>query len=562
MNRELITTFKEDILIVDDSPDNLRVLSSTLIEQGYTVRCVKSGSMALIGIQTSPPDLILLDIRMPHMNGYEVCQTLKANVQTQSIPVIFLSALDDVTDKVKAFEVGGADYITKPFQTEEVLARVKHQLIIQQLQQQLIEQNQQLQQEICDRKQIEISLYQEIHQRSLIEAELQIAKEVAEASSYAKSEFLARMSHELRTPLNAILGFTQLLERGALSSAEQQNYLATIYRSGQHLLHLINNILTVASAEASKPPLHESCFDLYSLLENLSSFWQLRARAKGLRFSLERSQTLARYVRSDENKLRQVLTSLLDNAVRFTQSGQVTLQVRQGSVQIPTPALEDLSTHPLPVPDQLKADNTAMDSAISSTSSDATATWLHLLFEVQDTGPGMAQEEVDQLFSVFYQTETGRRSEQGLGLGLPISRKFVQWMGGDLSLDSRLGQGTTAQFYIRVQSVSVNEVLLDTLSPRSPFQSTKEPPSVYHSSQFVPGVDGIEPLTSELLRTLMPTEWIASLHQAAIRGFDQPILQLIQEIPTTHLVIAETLTDWTHNFQFDQILALTQPIVE
>ncbi|MBW4520276.1 MAG: response regulator [Scytolyngbya sp. HA4215-MV1] len=554
MNRELETPLKEDILIVDDSPDNLRVLSSTLIEQGYTVRCVKSGSMALIGIQTSPPDLILLDIRMPIMNGYEVCQALKANGQTQYIPIIFLSALDDVTDKIKAFEVGGVDYITKPFRTEEVLARVKHQLVIQRLQKQLIMQNQQLQQEIRDRKQIETSLHQEIHKRSLIEAELQIAKELAEASNYAKSEFLARMSHELRTPLNAILGFTQLLERGLSNSAEQQDYLATIHRSGQHLLNLINNILTVASAEASKPPLHESCFDLYDLLENLSSFWQLRARAKGLRFSLERSQSLSRYVRSDENKLRQVLTSLLDNAVRFTQTGRVALQVRQGNVGVESQEPIQTESDGQP-PSETGEANFQFTEKLQSS-------WLHLLFEVQDTGPGMAPEEVDQLFSVFYQTETGRQSEQGLGLSLPISRKFVQWMGGDLSLESRLGQGTTAQFYIRVQSVSADAVLTENLSTRSSFPFANEPQPVHLSTQFVPLSKGSENLTSELLKTLMSAEWIALLHQAAIRGFDQPILQLIQEIPPTHLFIAEILTDWTHNFQFDQILALTQPVVD
>jgi two-component system, sensor histidine kinase and response regulator len=128
-----------DILIVDDTLENLHLLSEILTQQGYEVRMVKNGSMALRGVQAQPPDLILLDIMMPEMNGYEVCQRLKANPQTQNIPVIFISTLNEVFDKVKAFAVGGVDYITKPFQVEEVCARVAHQLTIRRLQMQIEE---------------------------------------------------------------------------------------------------------------------------------------------------------------------------------------------------------------------------------------------------------------------------------------------------------------------------------------------------------------------------------------------------------------------------------------
>lgn len=131
MNKSQLNSLCGNILVVDDIPDNLRVLSASLMERGYQVRCAKNGSMALVTAQKDPPDLILLDIKMPDLDGYEVCQRLKANEQTCGIPVIFLSALDDVFDKVKAFTVGGVDYITKPFQVEEVLVRVKHQLALQ-----------------------------------------------------------------------------------------------------------------------------------------------------------------------------------------------------------------------------------------------------------------------------------------------------------------------------------------------------------------------------------------------------------------------------------------------
>jgi two-component system, sensor histidine kinase and response regulator len=137
---------KDDILIVDDTPDNLRLLSSALTERKYKVRSVINGAMALMGAQAAPPDLIMLDIKMPDMDGYEVCRRLKENRQTCEIPVIFISALDEVFDKVKAFASGGVDYIQKPFHIEEVLARIENQLTIRRLQVQLQAQNDQLQQ--------------------------------------------------------------------------------------------------------------------------------------------------------------------------------------------------------------------------------------------------------------------------------------------------------------------------------------------------------------------------------------------------------------------------------
>lgn len=159
------TTNQSNVLIVDDQLDNLRVLSTILTKEGYYVRKALNGQMALIACETMPPDIILLDINMPEMNGYEVCERLKDNPQTSNIPVIFISVLDDVLDKVKGFKIGGADYITKPFQFEEVLARVQHQLTIQRLQiklqetnRKLLEQNSQLSTEIEKRIKAEAAL--------------------------------------------------------------------------------------------------------------------------------------------------------------------------------------------------------------------------------------------------------------------------------------------------------------------------------------------------------------------------------------------------------------------
>ncbi len=158
MNESNIDSAKASILVVDDTHDNLRLLVGMLSKQGYLVRPAPSGALALITAQADPPDLILLDIKMPDKDGYHVCQELKTNSQTSEIPVIFISALDEVLDKVKAFAVGGVDYITKPFQFEEVVARIENQLTIRNLQRQLKAQNAQLQQEIQERTLVEEAL--------------------------------------------------------------------------------------------------------------------------------------------------------------------------------------------------------------------------------------------------------------------------------------------------------------------------------------------------------------------------------------------------------------------
>ncbi len=158
MNPPTQTAPTADILIVDDTPDNLRLLSTMLLENGYKVRKAINGERALQAVEAVPPDLILLDIMMPGMNGYEVCGQLKKSEQTKRIPVIFVSALDDAFDKVLAFDVGGADYISKPFRVQEVLARVQHQLMIRQQEQQLMLQNEQLQLRNAELKKLEANL--------------------------------------------------------------------------------------------------------------------------------------------------------------------------------------------------------------------------------------------------------------------------------------------------------------------------------------------------------------------------------------------------------------------
>ncbi|MBN3991522.1 MAG: response regulator [Nostoc sp. NMS2] len=240
------------------------------------------------------------------------------------------------------------------------------------------------------------------------------------AANLAKSEFLANMSHELRTPLNAILGFTQVMSRDYTLSSEHQENLAIINRAGEHLLNLINDILEMSKIEAGRITLNHGSFDLIHLLNNLEEMLCLRAASKNLQLVFEYAQDIPKYIETDENKLFQVLLNLLGNAIKFTDIGRVALRLRWEQGEQGEQG-EQNSPHPP-----------------------------RLFFEVQDTGCGITPQEIDLLFEAFEQTEIGRKSQQGTGLGLAISRKYVQLMGGDITVSSTPGIGSTFAFDIEI----------------------------------------------------------------------------------------------------------------
>ena len=250
------------------------------------------------------------------------------------------------------------------------------------------------------------------------------------AANLAKSEFLANMSHELRTPLNAILGFTQFMSRDYSLSDEHQENLAIINRAGEHLLNLINDILEMSKIEAGRITLNSSSFDLIRVLKNLEDMLHLRAASKNLELVFEYAQNIPKYIETDENKLCQVLLNLLGNAIKFTNTGRVTLRVRLGAGEWATGEQgEQNFPHPP-----------------------------HLFFEVQDTGYGIAPHEIDLLFEAFEQTEIGRKSQQGTGLGLAISRKYVQLMGGNITVSSMPGVGSTFAFHVQIALTCLREI--------------------------------------------------------------------------------------------------------
>lgn len=265
-----------------------------------------------------------------------------------------------------------------------------------------------------------ISVSQDITDRKQAELALEQAKEAADKANRAKSEFLSNMSHELRTPLNAILGFTQLLLRDISLKPQQQEQLGIINRSGEHLLQLINNILQMSKIEVGRVTLDKNTFELYRLLKSLDEMLELQAKKKGLQLIFDFAPNLPQYIETDESKLRQVLINLLGNAIKFTAEGGVTLRVK----------LAD------------KNGNQENEQSLN-----------YLFFEVEDTGAGISPQEIDNLFQPFMQTETGRRSQEGTGLGLPISRQFIQLMGGNITVSSTFGKGTIFKFNIAINIV-------------------------------------------------------------------------------------------------------------
>lgn len=261
----------------------------------------------------------------------------------------------------------------------------------------------------------------DITEEKLYGQELEQARDIAETANRTKGIFLANMSHELRTPLNAIIGFTQILTSSENLSPEQREQIEIINSSGEHLLTLINDVLEMSKIEAGQTTLQENNFNVVNLLNEVEDMLSLRAKSKGLNLLVERSSDMPHFIRTDQSKLRQILINLINNAIKFTNEGGVSIRTRY----------EKNKDH-------------------------------RLYFEVEDSGEGIAPDEIETLFEAFVQSTTGKKAKEGTGLGLSISREFIRLMDGDIRVNSQIGKGSLFKFDIKIELAAEEEIIVDT----------------------------------------------------------------------------------------------------
>jgi DNA-binding response OmpR family regulator/anti-sigma regulatory factor (Ser/Thr protein kinase) len=414
------------ILVVDDTPDSLALMSS-LLRDKYKVKIANNGEKALqIAKSDTPPDLILLDIMMPKMDGYEVCERLKHDPATTNIPVIFLTAKGEMMDEQDGLELGAVDYITKPISPSIVLARVKNHLALKATADFLRDQNHFLELEVSKRTN-EVLASREVALRNL----------QLEEAGRMKSEFLANMSHELRTPLNAIIGFSEMLADGLLGdlSPRQKEAVSDIFTSGSHLLSLINDILDLSKVEAGKMTLELCALQPAMLVQ--AGMQVVREQAMQHRLSLiaEVADDLGE-VWLDERKVKQILYNLLSNAVKFTpEGGKVRIVARRGARQFQSDG---------PLEDTLE-------------------------LVVSDTGIGISDDDQVRLFQPFTQIDsTLARRHEGTGLGLAMVKRLAELHGGGVALVSRPNQGSTFTVWLPWRTSDGKSAVLAALPPGTP----------------------------------------------------------------------------------------------
>lgn len=366
MSEEELLAGTGDILIVDDHKMNRELLRLRFEKRGYKTTPAENGAVALELIRKQHYDIVLLDIMMDDMSGYQVLEEIRKDYGMGELPVIMVTAKDLPEDIVKALHLGANDYVTKPVNFAVALARVQNALALKRT-----------------------------------ETELVVAKEEAIAASQSKSQFLASMSHELRTPLNAVIGFTNVLMKNPEDRLVEKDllYLERIRDNGKHLLALINDVLDLSKVEAGKMELFLETFDMPSVIRDVADSITPLVKKNGNRLEIAIGETVGE-VHADLTKVRQILNNLLSNASKFTQDGTIKLSA----------VVEDEN----------------------------------VLLSVEDSGIGMTPEEIERLFKPFTQADSSTtRKYGGTGLGLSITWRFARMMGGEVTVVSEQGSGST-----------------------------------------------------------------------------------------------------------------------
>jgi len=429
-----------EILIVEDSPTQAERLRRLIQSMRYGARVAGNGQLALEAIRERKPDLVLSDIVMPEMDGYALCRAIKTDPELREIPVILVTSLMDPKDIIRGIECGADNFIRKPYAEDYLLNRIGHMLMNQRLRR---NQNMEIgialylgdqkhfinaeRQQILDllistyEQAVQVNSELQARERQVIELNMRLAHhageletinreialknlELAEASRM-KSAFIANMSHELRTPLNAIIGFTGalLMKLPGPLNDEQDKQLNTIRTSARHLLSLINDILDVAKIEAGKVTLELETVQCQHLVNDVVDTLRPLALQKGLGLEVDLAAD-AIVLQTDRRALTQILLNLANNAIKFTESGQVRVT---------------LSKRPGDGHDTVE-------------------------FSVADSGAGIREEDQAKLFQAFSQLDsTSTRHAEGAGLGLYLCQNLANLIGGSLFFKSDFGQGST-----------------------------------------------------------------------------------------------------------------------